>query len=58
MFHASADNYRVILGSHSDFGAGAGKENLLKQQLNQNEDLHGHRMQSGYNLEKKMDIST
>ena len=50
MFHASADDYRVIFGSHSDFGAGAGKENKLKQQLNQNEDLHGCRMQSGYNL--------
>ena len=50
MFHASADDYRVILGSHSDFDAGVGKQKKLKQQLNQNEDLHGYRMQSGYNL--------
>ena len=50
MFHASADDYRLIFGGHSDFGAGTGKENELKEQLNQNEDLHGYWMQCGYNL--------
>ena len=40
MFHASADDYRVIFGRHSDFGAGVRDKKEMKEQLNQNEELH------------------
>ena len=51
MLHASADDYRVIFGSHSDFRAGIRGKKEVKQQVNHNENRHF--VQTGENLNRK-----